>query len=186
MNKVFLTSDLHLAHDREFIYRPRGFNSVEEMNQAIIHNWNSIVDEKDVVFILGDLMLGDNASGIKMIEQLNGLFYLIRGNHDTDTRIELYRKLDNCVEIYDAKYLKYNGYHFYLTHYPCLTGNLHKETLKQMTLNLHGHTHAQTPFFYDLPFCYNVGVDAHNCMPISFEQVIEDMKNKVEECKSFL
>ena len=37
---IYLTSDLHLNHNRGFIYEPRGFHSVEEMNEAIIDLWN--------------------------------------------------------------------------------------------------------------------------------------------------
>ena len=33
---IYLTSDLHFNHSREFIYKPRGFNSVEEMNNTHI------------------------------------------------------------------------------------------------------------------------------------------------------
>ena len=33
---IWLTSDLHFFHNREFVYKPRGFNSVEEMNEKII------------------------------------------------------------------------------------------------------------------------------------------------------
>ena len=36
MNKIWLTSDLHFCHNRDFIYEPRGFASVHEMNEAII------------------------------------------------------------------------------------------------------------------------------------------------------
>ena len=183
---IWFTSDLHLGHNREFIYRARGFESVEEMNDQIIRRWNTLVHPLDDVYILGDIMLGDNARGMAAIAELKGRLHLIRGNHDTDTRIGLFKDCRQFIEICDAKYLKYEKYHFYLTHYPCLTGNLHKESLSQMTLNLHGHTHAEESFFYDLPYCYNVGVDAHACFPVSLERVIEDMKNKVEECKSFL
>lgn len=30
------------------------------------------------------------------------------------------------------------------------------------------------------------GLDSHNCMPVSVEQVIEDIKDKVKECKELL
>ena len=184
--EIWLTSDLHFSHNREFIYRPRGFENIEEMNEAIIENWNKIVKAKDLVFILGDIMLGNNDIGITCLERLNGTFSIVRGNHDTDTRIKLYRESDKVMEVNDAYYYKYGKYHFYMTHYPCLTGNLEKESLTQMTLNLHGHTHSQKKFFYDLPYCYNVGMDSHNCSPISIDQIIYDMENKVQECKQFL
>ena len=183
---IWLTSDLHLGHDREFIWKPRGFESIQEMNETIIKNWNAIVKPEDEVYILGDVMLGNNVKGMWAIAELNGRLHLIRGNHDTDTRISLFKYCGKFVEICDAKYLKYEKYHFYMTHYPCLTGNLEKEALTQMTLNLHGHTHSAKSFFYDLPYCYNVGMDAHDCCPIAIEEIIKDMKTKVEECKTFL
>ena len=33
---------------------------------------------------------------------------------------------------------------------------------------------------------YNVGVDAHDLMPVSIDTVIEDIKNKIKECKGEL
>lgn len=35
---MYFTSDLHLNHDKEFIYKNRGFNSINEMNNTIIRN----------------------------------------------------------------------------------------------------------------------------------------------------
>ena len=40
---IFLTSDMHFGHDREFIWKARGYSSVEEMNEDYIEKWNSIV-----------------------------------------------------------------------------------------------------------------------------------------------
>ena len=86
MSKIFLTSDLHFGHDREFIWGPRGFASSEEHDKTIVANWNSVVSPEDIVYVLGDLMLGDNVKGTECINQLNGNIYVIRGNHDTDNR----------------------------------------------------------------------------------------------------
>lgn len=133
-------------------------------------------------------MLGNNAHGIDCLRQLNGFKYFVTGNHDTDTRIKLYiddQMADITWEGY-ASYLKYKGYHFYLSHYPTLTGNLEKESLKQMTLNLFGHTHQKENFYEDRPYMYHVGLDSHNCFPVSIEEIIQDMNNKVRECKNFL
>ena len=38
MGRVWVTSDFHINHNREFIYKPRGFNNIGEMNEAIISN----------------------------------------------------------------------------------------------------------------------------------------------------
>lgn len=183
---IWLTSDLHLCHDREWIYKPRGFNTVYEMNAAIVENWNNTVSMEDDVYILGDLMLNDNNEGLRLIKSLKGNIHIVLGNHDTDNRIGLYSQCWNVVEIENALRLKYNGYHFFMTHYPCITANLEKESLKQCTINLFGHTHQQNNFYQDMPFMYHVGVDSHKCTPASIEQVIKDCENKVTECKAFL
>ena len=47
---IWFTSDLHLSHNKEFLYKPRGFSSVEEMNETIIENWNSLVSWDDEVW----------------------------------------------------------------------------------------------------------------------------------------
>ena len=39
MNNVYFCSDFHFCHDRDFIYKPRGFDSVYEMNEQIIKNF---------------------------------------------------------------------------------------------------------------------------------------------------
>ena len=52
MEKIWITSDLHFGHDREFIWKARGFNSIEEMNETIIQKWK--------IFILTLLILATN------------------------------------------------------------------------------------------------------------------------------
>lgn len=189
MGKIFVTSDWHFNHDREFIWKARGFNSIEEMNQAIIERHNSIITPEDDVYVLGDLMLGgpDRMNeGLELIKQMNGKLHIVRGNHDTERRWLAYPTLPNVVEHKDAIYLKCGKYHFYLTHFPCLTGNLEKETLTQMTLNLYGHTHQKSNFFEDRPYMYHVGVDSHECYPICLTDIVAAMRNKVIECKEQL
>lgn len=185
---IYITSDLHFGHDREFVYGPRGFKNIAEHDEAIIERWNSIVQPEDEVYILGDLMLGDNKHGIECLSRLNGVKNFIRGNHDTDKRLPLYmdEQTANIAYCGDATTLKYRGYHFYLSHYPTYTGNLEKESLKQMTLNLYGHTHQQTNFFEDRPYMYHVGVDSHDCYPVALDDIIEEMHAKVKECVDML
>lgn len=186
MSNIWVSSDYHFNHDKPFLYMPRGFSNVQDMNEAIIERHNSLVELEDEVYILGDLMLNDNEKGIECIKRLNGKLHIILGNHDTPTREALYKDCWNVAEVALAARLKYKGYHFFMTHYPCLTGNLEKESLKQCTCNLYGHTHQTTNFYQDIPFVYHVGVDSHNCTPVHIDQVIEDMNKKVKECVEML
>lgn len=184
--RIFLTSDLHINHDRAFIYAPRGFQSVQEMNEALVQRWNEVVGPDDEVYMLGDAMLGDSESALEYMRQLNGAIHIVLGNHDTDNREKLYYSLPNVVEVALAAKLKYKKHHFFMTHYPCMTGNLEKESLTQCTCNLYGHTHQKTNFYNDIPFMYHVGVDSHNCYPVLLDDIIKEMHEKVEECKSYL
>lgn len=185
MSKIFLTSDLHFGHDREFVWKVRGFNSVDEMNETIVEIWNATVADEDHVYVLGDLMLG-SVENINWIKKLKGNIHIVLGNHDTANREKMYRELENVVEVESAIRLNYKKYHFFLTHFPCMTGNLERESLKQMTCNLYGHTHQKGNFYEDRPYMYHVGVDSHGCCPVFIDDIIAEMNAKVRECVDFL
>lgn len=183
MSKIFFISDLHFYHDREFIYKPRGFSSAEENVEAIISNWNNIVSEEDTVYVLGDLMLNDNKKGLEALKQLKGNIKIVLGNHDTNARIALYNSLPNVEILGFAVTIKYKKQSFYLSHYPTITSNFNKSTnIKEHLLNLYGHTHQKTKFYQDMPFMYCVCADAHNCRPVEIEEVFADIKEVIEEC----
>lgn len=182
---IWFTSDTHFGHDKEFIWKVRGFNSCEEMNETLVEQWNEKVKENDDVWHLGDIMLGSE-SNLRYLEKLKGRIHIIYGNHDTNNRCALYNTVPSVMRGSWAEQQKWNGYHFYLSHFPTITSNLEKESLKQCTINLYGHTHQTTNFYLEYPFMYHVGVDSHNCAPVSLEQVIYDMEMKVKDCKNYL
>ena len=182
---IYFTSDWHFGHDKEFLWGPRGLPSVYANSQAIVGNHNAIVNDNDDVYVLGDLMLGDNEYGLQMIRALKGKLHIILGNHDTSTRIELYKQLPNVVEVEYAKVLKIGKQHYYLSHYPTICANYDDKPYQQHLINLFGHTHQQNKFYYmndeENPFMYHVGVDSHGCCPVSEEQINKDIHNKVNE-----
>ena len=178
---IWFTSDWHFNHQKEFVYQARGFDSPEEMNEAIIRRHNSQVRPDDDVFVLGDLMLGGAErieDGIHCIERINGKLHIIRGNHDSAKRWEAYHQLyPKIIELDNAKYFQYGKYHFYLSHYASITSNYDNDKpLKQRIINLCGHTHT-TNAFQDLQYgAYHVEVDAHDCYPILLDDIIKDLK----------
>lgn len=186
MSNIWVTSDLHIGHDREFVWSPRGFTCSADHDESIVEYFNNTVNDEDDVYILGDLMLGDNNYGIGMLKNLKGRLHIVRGNHDTNPRWELYKNLPNVVEMGDALRFKSEGYNFYCSHYPTITSNFEKDSLKQIEINLYGHTHQQTDFYEDRPFMFHCGVDSLSNFPINIEMVINRCKNKVEECIKYL
>lgn len=187
-NKIWFSSDSHFCHDRGFIYEPRGFSTVDEANEEIIKRWNSVVGPNDLVYHLGDVMLNDNEKGIQCLERLNGQIYILRGNHDTSTRMYMYLAAKNVFGCGDyAKVIKHNGYNFYISHYPTLTSNMDNDApIKKHMINLYGHTHQKTNFYQDQPFMYHVGLDSHDCYPVEITQIINDIEAEVTRCRSML
>lgn len=193
MSNIYFSSDLHFCHSREFLYRPRGFTSIEEHDAIIIENWNKIIKATDTVYLLGDLTLNNNEEGIKKLNQLQGEIYYIRGNHCSDARCALYRERTSMIPLsgdFETSWVavqKINGYSFYLSHYPTVTSNLENMApLRQHLINLHGHLHTKNKFYQDIPFMYNVALDAHNNMPVSFDEIIVDIEAKKDECLAML
>lgn len=174
---IWLGADLHLNHDKDFIYEKRGFKNVSDMNYTILKNFNHVINYNDDLYLLGDNFLGDLDAGIKLFKQLPGNIHLIWGNHDTDNRKEALANCYNVVEVCGySTILKYNDYHFYLSHYPTLTTNFddNSKPLKKRLLCISGHTHSTSHF--EPCGAYNVAVDAHNCYPVSIDEVVEAFK----------
>lgn len=184
---IYFTSDLHFGHDKEFIWKARGFNSLKEMEEAIVSRWNNIVRPDDVVYILGDVMLGLNqTASLDLLYSLNGTKRIIAGNHDTANKLSLYGSVPNVACMGWATPYKYHSssgkqYHFYLSHYPTFTANFgdDKANLSRIVINLHGHTHSKDKFFNNNPYMYNVDMDAHNCTPVSIDEIMDDIVEAV-------
>src|SRR5574344_2194046 len=79
----FYTSDLHLGHANVIRFDNRPFRNVEEMDEALIHNWNNRVSNNDTVYIVGDLCYRSAKDSCEYLSRLNGNKKLIIGNHDS-------------------------------------------------------------------------------------------------------
>ena len=177
---IWFTSDWHIGHDKEFIWKCRGFKSVEDAAFQTLKNCNEFVEKTDTLYILGDLALGQHEelwnevySNIKC----NDVHFLI-GNHDTDRRVAKYDYEYNFICEGYATMFKYDKYNFYLSHYPTNTTNYDMDKpMKTRILNLSGHTHSSDIFHGNLNAgSYNVALDAHINRPINIEDIIFDFK----------
>lgn len=178
---IWFTSDTHFCHNQSFLYEPRGFTNVDEMNEAIIERWNKVVKPKDIVYHLGDTILNNNEKGIECFKRLNGEIFLIWGNHDTENRTNAL--FEECrhklMGGWHAFIIKHGKQSIYLSHYPTLTANFDDKHFSQHVINLHGHTHQRNNWLQvDNPFMYHVGMDSHNCTPIHIEEVLGDIRQR--------
>jgi calcineurin-like phosphoesterase family protein len=79
---TYFTSDMHFGHVNIIHHAKRPFADVEEMNEALVENYNSVVKPADTVYILGDHALGTVKESLEYTRRLNGNKILIAGNHD--------------------------------------------------------------------------------------------------------
>lgn len=189
MGKIYFTSDLHFGHSRGFLYEPRGFSCIEDHDDAIVENWNNIVTDEDTVYVLGDLMLcgQDNSYGISRWNELKGNKFIVRGNHDSAARLELYKQQPNTtlLEGYSTM-IKYDKKSILLSHHPTMTDNLDRDSLDNCLWNFFGHTHSKNKFYQNIPFMVNVALDAWNCCPVEIHEIFDTAFNEVNNCLSFL
>lgn len=67
---IFYTADLHLSHKNIIRLCNRPFSSVEEMDAALIANWNAVVGAEDTVYILGDFSFRSPTSMKSVLKRL--------------------------------------------------------------------------------------------------------------------
>ena len=185
---IWFTSDLHFGHKNILKFCKRPWDTVEEMDEGLIQNWNRVVGKDDLVFNLGDFAFATNGRWKELLNQLNGHHYLILGNHDVvrwpgDKTMELFEGVSHQM------ILKIDGRTVYLNHYPylCFGGAWRK--LEYAVYQLFGHVHsgpncngADTDRLINLfPYQYDVGVDNNNYTPVSWQQVQEIINKQVED-----
>ena len=80
---IFFTSDLHFGHEGIIRMCNRPFQTLEEMDETLIKNWNSLAKPKDKVYVLGDFFMYYKKPKLReILNRLNGTKILIKGNHD--------------------------------------------------------------------------------------------------------
>lgn len=185
---IFLISDTHFSHRgivkflrADGVTKERPWDNIEEMDEALVKNWNSVVRPQDKVYHLGDVVI--NRSALPILDRLNGEKVLIKGNHDV-FRADEYLKY--FKDIRGTHSLGGKG-EFILSHIP-----VHPfYVTERWKANIHGHLHSgkvtkpKTDWIgdgwntYDVidPRYLCVSVEQINYTPISFEEA----KKRFEE-----
>lgn len=161
----YFISDTHFNHANIIKYCNRPFKEVEEMNEYIINRWNSVVNDKDIVYFLGDFCLGNRETIIKLGSRLKGQKILIMGNHDRVTKTAFLNA--GFKEIYKKPTVfKFNDNELLLSHAPVYDTEYN---------NVCGHVHD-----IDINdanhFC--VSVEQINYTPISIDKILEYFKKQ--------
>jgi len=179
---IYFTADHHFGHANIIKHSSRPFSSVEEMDAALLANWNGVVRPQDTVYIMGDLFFRNTISAEDYLRKLNGKKHLIVGNHDRDwmkkTALpQFFESVENMVEINDGTH------RITLCHYPMMTWN----HVAKGSYMIHGHIHNNTDADYfalirNMPNILNAGVDINGYYPVNFNALLKNNeKFKMEE-----
>ncbi len=171
MNTYF-TSDTHWGHRNIIKYSNRPFKSVEEMDEAMINNWNSVVLPDDHIYHLGDVGFSDNTKVNKILNRLNGTIFHIKGNHDRKLKTDRFTWSRDYFELYiQDKDCARGRQLIVLCHYPFLTWDKKHHN----SWNIHGHCHGAIPIDLNAKRI-DAGVDVWNYLPISYQQLKIEFK----------
>lgn len=200
-SKIFVTSDTHFHHNREFVWKSRGFTSIKEHDDFVINNLNENVKKDDILFHLGDFCL--NTTLLQFEELLSRIvcqnIYMLFGNHPNPHYKGVYKKLvqskfgvdyTDASEIYPLRYKNVvyignyqevilNGHFVVLSHYPLYIWN----ECQNGSWMLCGHSHGGCIFSQPTTpegKILDCGWDLHE-KPLSFEDV-----NKIMSSKKFV
>lgn len=172
--QIWFTSDWHLGHKNIITYGNRPFSGVAEMERVLIENVQQLVEEKDFVFHLGDFCRY-SAISERVIPQLPGTWFWIRGNHDKE--LEKYLKqVGQLSNLYDILDLTIGDQPITLCHYPMISWNKSHFGAWQ----LYGHHHSDTNI---LPIMQgkrlNVNVELWNYLPLSLNMISTIMNERL-------
>ena len=172
---TYFTSDTHFGHKNIIKYCNRPFADVDEMNKALIDNWNDVVRPSDEVYHLGDVSLGQIKDTLPLAKQLHGHKFLVRGNHD-----RCWQNADWMAAYQDVGFkICQDSLHFddfVVCHFP-YTGDSQADDryvsdrpVDEGKWLLHGHVHDEWKIKDRL---INVGVDVWDYHPVSYDVLNE-------------
>jgi len=136
MSKIFYISDTHFSHEYVIKFDNRPFSSIEEMHEAMLNNWNSVVGKEDLVNILGDFMWHFKDEDFDFVKQLNGRKRLIKGNHDKCHSANFKRLFES---INDYEKIKDGDKTVVMSHFPMVA---YDGSFRGRNIHLYGHVHT--------------------------------------------
>ncbi len=168
----FVCSDTHFGHANVIKHDSRPFATVEEMDLALIDNWNAKVKDRNRdVFHLGDFAFRNKQPIEWYTSRLFGRIHLVYGNHDDKAR-----KVSHLfASTHEALYVRFNNYKINMFHYACRTWR----SAHHGSWLLYGHSHGNLP-----PYgrSFDVGVMNHGYAPLSFKEIEEKMLTLTVRC----
>lgn len=172
--RTWLIADPHFSHQgicnflRDDGTKLRPWDNCDEMDEALITNWNEVVSDEDRVYLLGDVCMRRQA--LHILDRLRGRKVLIKGNHDI-FKLEDYRRYFDDIRAYVVQKTS-DGRKVILSHIP-----IHSDSVGRFGINIHGHLHYNK---IDDPRYLCVSVEHTNYTPILLQDALKLVPEIVE------
>lgn len=154
----YIISDLHLGHGNIIEYADRPFSDAGEMNNTLVDNWNSTVDDNDTVIFLGDVRHHPSTlTAEEWFDRLNGNILLVRGNHDGEVA------QNSPIQVVESCTITHGRYRLYCEHHPADDPGFWQ---------LHGHVHRHRPFIDPQRKNVNVSAEILNFVPLKMDSLV--------------
>ena len=159
---IYFTADTHYGHGDIIPICKRPFKSINEMNKTMIRNYNSVVNEEDTCYFLGDFVFPQNIELVKRtLSKLKGTKHLILGNHDNLKPFDYIEY--GFTSVHTSFEIQLSNLKIILVHDPALS------CIDRESTFLGGHVHD---LFKEMQNFINVGVDVRKFSPISLTDII--------------
>ena len=170
--KTWITSDLHWGHKNIMNFCPesraRFRNDLAYMNEAMVTEWNDLIEPEDLVYVLGDVAFMSGSDAAKIVNRLNGTKILVEGNHDRKTLMDVnFRKA--FKEVHKYLDITYEGTKVVMFHYPIAEW----DQMHRGSVHFHGHLHGGVSGMEKYR-CRDMGMDATGRIAVSMEFAIKD------------
>lgn len=152
MMKIYFTADTHFFHTNIIKHCPdRPYpETVAAMqhDEWLINLWNSTIEKKDIVYIIGDFAFGNKPLVERLLGKLHGQKHLIIGNHDgSSSKSPNYFESMSQIKDLNFKasvhpFLK-KDFDLVLCHYPLVSWN----RKSYGACMVHGHCHGRVDDF---------------------------------------
>lgn len=184
---LYVTSDTHFNHNKEFVWKTRGYDSPEQMTEDMINIINTTVGENGILLHLGDFCLNttkeqyeDILSKLKIKE-----IWMLWGNHNNPIQRNYGGTVQQICAINKGVFIRYLGHYFTFRkgkrmfvccHFPLKIWDGQSDS----SMHLHGHCHNnllssrqddKTNKILD------VGWDAFN-RPLHINEIVDIMNTK--------
>ncbi len=192
--KIWFVSDIHYCHNKPFILGPRGYKEIEEAKKDFKAKWNENIGPNDIVFNLGDLIVGAGDGTRAAMYEILALpcakHYYIWGNHSAGVQ-QLYDEtladqgFYPGVEVYPLTPSGYNftflgdraevvidGLQVIIDHYPIASWN----HIGKGAFMVHGHCHRNLKEDKTIKRV-DVGWEWLR-RPVEWHEIVRELKNR--------